>query len=85
MEKIITFLINKIMAKILILCLIIFFILIIIYWVYQYIRSKATLNLILKWIGNGDKRYEKYSFNDILSPNKHNWFGLRYPKDKYYK
>jgi len=56
-----------------------------IYFVYQLFRNKATYNLVSKWIYEDNDLYEKYDYNFIMKPSKHNWYGLMYPTENKYK
>ena len=55
------------------------------YIIYQLFRNSAVYKIRTNWINTNDKRYNKYSYKFMNNPNKNNWFGLRYPKDKHYK
>ena len=37
----------------------------------------------MNWIATGQySRLEKYTWEYMLMPNKHNWYGFKLPKDK---
>ncbi len=55
------------------------------YFTYQMIRLDSVYKIRDEWVEKKDKRKYKYSFEYMIDPNLHNWFGLRYPKDKHYK
>jgi len=55
------------------------------YCVYQIVRDEAVYNIRHNWIYSEDKRWYKYTYNYMHDPSKHNWFGLRFPKDSHFK
>lgn len=57
----------------------------ILYCIYQLGRNQEIFNIRIKWIDDDDLRHEKYTYESMLWPNRNNWFGLKYPKDKDYK
>lgn len=56
-----------------------------IYTYIQILRTNAAEVIILSWLNTNDKRYQRYSFHDILKPNRQNWWGLKIPKNKNFK
>jgi hypothetical protein len=52
---------------------------------YQLKRNNAVYSIRIKWIDTDDKRRYMYSYDYMLNPAKHNWYGLRYPRDKHFK
>lgn len=59
--------------------------LIILYYVYQSIRNDKIYKIRRNWTETDDHRWYTYPYDYMLNPNKHNWFGLRYPRDKQFK
>lgn len=55
------------------------------YVIYQLIRNNAVFKIRRKWRDRGDCRWYKYSYEDMYDPKKENYFGLQYPKEKYFK
>lgn len=66
---------------------IIFYVLLfgIVYCLYQLVRNDKIYHIRINWIDTDDKRRDKYSYDEMFRPNKHNWFGLKYPNEKQYK
>ena len=56
-----------------------------VYGVLQLVRNQVVYNIRHKWIYNSDERWHIYSYDYMFNPKKHNWFGLRWPKEKHYK
>jgi predicted PurR-regulated permease PerM len=59
-----------------------FFILILIYLFYQLARNNKVYNIRIKWIYNDDKRYGKYTYNEMFKASHRNYLGLKYPNEK---
>ena len=55
------------------------------YIYFQLKRNDETYKLVGKWIDEDDERYYMYSYEYIFKPSKHNWFGLKIPKDSDFK
>ena len=51
---------------------------------YQFIRNQKVFEIRARWIDDKDDRWFKYSYDFMYNPKGHNWYGLRYPKDKHY-
>ena len=52
---------------------------------YQISRSDEVFDIRCAWIGNGDwDKLRKYSWKYMFKPNKHNWYGFKYPKETDY-
>lgn len=68
--------------KILIISILVIAMLSIIYSFYQLARNEAVYKIRVKWIWSNDERYPKYTYDEMLDPNKNNWYGLKYPKDE---
>lgn len=56
-----------------------------IYSVYQTYRNYAVYNIIIKWINDSDNRYHLYTYEYMMEANKHNWYGLTFPKESQYE
>jgi len=56
----------------------------VLYCLYQLIRNTKIFKIRSVWIETNDKRWFKHSYDFMMDPNQHNWFGFRYPKDKHY-
>jgi hypothetical protein len=56
-------------------------ILILIYFAYQLIRNHVVYKIRHRWIVTSDKRWYTYSYEFMLSPSKHNWYGIKYPHE----
>ena len=54
------------------------------YSLYQLERNNEVFKIRKNWIYTDDDRWDKYSYDYMVEPNKHNWYGLRYPKDNHY-
>jgi hypothetical protein len=59
-----------------------FFILIFIYLFYQIARNHKVYSIRIKWINDDDKRYPKYSYDEMYLPSFKNYLGLKYPNEK---
>lgn len=57
----------------------------ILYLFYQSARNNEVFKIRHVWINTGDERRDRYSYHFMVNPNKHNWYGLRFPKDNHYK
>ena len=51
---------------------------------YSY-RNDKVYEIRMKWVEEGDERDEKYTYEYMLNPNLHNWFGFKIPKEEDYK
>ena len=57
-----------------------------IYVVYQIKRNEAVFKIRMKWINTYQfNRHDRWSYEYMVDPNKSNWYGLKYPKEKDYK
>jgi len=54
------------------------------YSIYQLIRNNKVYDIRKKWIDAYDDRHDKYSYKYMMDANRHNWFGLRFPRDRHY-
>jgi len=52
-----------------------------VYLIYQLIRNEIVYKIRMKWIKTEDNRYSLYSYDFMQDPNKHNYFGLKFPKE----
>ena len=53
--------------------------------IYQTKRSDKVFDIRLNWIGNGEwDKLRKYTWKYMYKPNKHNWYGIKYPKETDY-
>ena len=57
----------------------------VLYCLYQLERNRQIYKIVTKWVNQDDERYYNYSYNYMADPSKHNWYGLKYPKDKHYE
>ena len=55
------------------------------YCLYQLIRNNTIYSIRTNWIETDDSRYSKYSYDYMMNPSIHNWFGLKFPLDKSFK
>lgn len=55
------------------------------YIVYQMVRNEVIFKIRMNWTDTRDKRWYKYSYGYMLDPRKHNWYGLKYPRDNHFK
>lgn len=55
------------------------------YCLYQLRRNEQVFKVREKWIKDHDYRWDKYSYDFMMGPKKHNWFGFKWPKDSHYK
>ena len=60
-------------------------ILALIYYSYQLKRNDEVYNIQVHWINTYDKRHIQYDYDYMFEPNKSNWYGLKWPRDKDYK
>lgn len=58
---------------------------VLIYCLYQLIRNRVIFDIHSRWIKSGDPKWYKYDYNFMLDSNKHNWWGLKFPREKDYK
>ena len=58
---------------------------VLLYCFYQFIRNYATYRIIGRWIESHDKRYDRFTYEYIFTPNTHNWYGLKFPREKDYE
>ena len=65
--------------------ILIIWVLIMIYLIYQHIRTNKVYKIRILWGIENDSRRYKYSYKEMRRPNLKNWYGLRYPKEKHYK
>lgn len=56
-----------------------------IYCMYQIARIDKIWWIRMDWNYLSDKRFFKYSIDEMLDINKKNWFGLKWPMDKDFK
>ena len=63
----------------------IIFSVVIFYLIYQLVRNEAVYKMRAKWINSDDLRWHKYTYDEIMNPNKENWCGIKFPKDKDFK
>lgn len=59
-------------------------ILIAIYYIYQMLRNKIIFLIRKRWIENNDDNWHKLTYQYMLDPKRHNWYGLKFPKEKHY-
>ena len=65
--------------------LIVLFVLLLIwiYSTYQFNRADAISEIRIGWIVTRQySRLEKYTWKYMLKPNRHNWYGFKFPKEK---
>lgn len=55
-----------------------------IYILYQMLRNNEVYSIRIDWIITNDKRFDKYSYDEMFNPSKKNYYGLRYPRDKHF-
>lgn len=53
-----------------------------IYSIYQLIRNNAIYSLREKWLKENYTKYDMYSYEFMIKPSIHNYFGLQYPTEK---
>jgi streptogramin lyase len=51
---------------------------------YQLLRNHMVFNIRRIWITTNDDRWDTYSYMTMFLPSKHNWYGLKLPKDSDY-
>ena len=56
-----------------------------IYCLIQLTRNSMIYIIRMRWIEEGDSRLSKYTYDYMFKANKHNWYGLRLPKEHRYK
>lgn len=57
-----------------------------VYFVYQLIRNQKVYNIRIKWLRNDElDRHMRYTYNEMMDPNKKNWYGLKFPNEKDYQ
>lgn len=49
------------------------------------IYQNRVAKIFANWVKNRDKRMWKYDLNTMYFISKHNWFGLKWPKDSDFK
>ena len=54
---------------------------VILYLMYQLIRNHFVYKIRIKWLETEDNRYTLYSYDFMQDPNKHNYFGLKFPRE----
>lgn len=64
---------------------IIVFLLVCCYMLLQLYRNNLVLCIRINWIDNDDLRWRKYTYREMIIPSKHNWYGLKIPKDSHFK
>jgi hypothetical protein len=52
------------------------------YLAYQWLRNIAVFDIQMKWLAENNPKRNIYSYVFMFFPSKHNYFGLRYPKDE---
>lgn len=55
------------------------------YCLIQIVRNNEIHEIRKEWIYQDDKRWYKYTYQEMFTPSKSNWYGLRYPKDEHYE
>lgn len=55
------------------------------YCLRQFPRIDAVYHIRINWIRNLDDRHSKYSYDEMLKPNKQNRCGLKIPEDTDFK
>lgn len=57
-----------------------------IYLVYQIIRNEKVYRIRMVWLGDSNfSKLERYSYEYMYVPSKHNWWGLKYPTKSNFK
>jgi hypothetical protein len=56
-----------------------------IYVVYQLLRNKEVFLIRINWVNLDDNRESQYTYEYMFYPAKHNWYGLKWPKEKDFK
>lgn len=59
--------------------------LVFIYGFYQFARNDKIYAIKIKWINNKEQKNDKYSYNYMFGPSKHNWYGLKFPAESDFK
>ena len=65
--------------------LLITFLFVFIYIMYQLYRNHKVYKIRIKWIEEHNLKRFKYSYDFMFDPSKHNWFGFKWPREKNYK
>lgn len=73
----------KIMLIISTILIVIFFLML--YLIYQLARNNKVYLIRHDWISSNDRRYIDYTYNYMFDADKHNWYGLKYPKESHFK
>lgn len=60
-------------------------VLFILYFAIQFQRLYEVIRIRKKWRTDLDDRCKIYSFDDMYRRTKKNWYGLKMPKEKYFK
>lgn len=56
------------------------------YLIYQHIRIVKSIEIRKRWaLLRNEKKRDKYHIEYMVYPKKHNWYGLRWPREKDYK
>lgn len=55
-----------------------------IYYIYQMLRSEAVFLIRSRWIESNNDNWDKYTYQYMLDPKRHNWYGLKFPKEKHF-
>lgn len=55
------------------------------YLIWQLVRNEAVYRVRINWIKGDDSRRYRYTYHEMMNPNKENWFGIKFPKDKDFK
>lgn len=57
-----------------------------IYSIYQLLRNQKVYKIRCKWTNDYvDEKWYKYSYDYMMKPKKHNWFGFKWPNENDYK
>lgn len=57
---------------------------VLIYCFYQLVRNHAVYRIRKKWILSDDERWYKYSYEFMFDRSKHNWHGIKFPRESDY-
>lgn len=57
---------------------------ILLYLLYQLFRNNKVYSIRYDWINSNDRRRYYYTYNYMFDAAKHNWYGLKYPKDSHF-
>ena len=55
------------------------------YTMLQIVRHELIHKIQETWIKNRNDLYNKYSYDFMFNPSRHNWFGLLIPREKHFK